>query len=106
MSENYKEKEEIRKLRSDRKSRAERRRMIDLGERGSLSRRRRFRVREGKKKNKVRSKSQEEVKRGIRKSKRKRIGKYMENIKRGVLETLSRKIHVNEKIKEVKGEVE
>lgn len=100
----------MRKLRTGRKSRAERRRMTDLAERGSLARRRRFRVRESKKKSKRKSRSkssnheQESSIRRSRRSKRKKIGKYLENIKKGVMETLGRKVHINEKVKTLKAE--
>lgn len=103
LQESVKEVEEIRKLRTDRKTRAERRRLIDLAERGSLARRRRFRVRESKKK---RNRSKSEPKQKVRRSKRRKIGKYLDNIRRGVLETLSRKVKFNTKVKKAKKDKE
>lgn len=99
LKDSHKEIEEIKKLRTDRKSRAERRRMIELGERGSLARRRRFRIRQSKKKKRGQPRSKSEVKVEVRRSKRKKIGKVMENIKKGVFETLNRKIRINERVR-------
>jgi hypothetical protein len=68
-----------------RKERAEKRRLIELGEKGSLARRRRFRVREKRKKKR---KKKEERDSGAseerRRSKRSSLKKCIEKIKKGV----------------------
>lgn len=102
LEDSLKEKEEIKKLRTDRKSRAERRRLIELAERGSLARRRRFRIRQSKKKKRGQPRSKSEVEVEVRRSKRKKIGKVMENIKKGVLETLNRKVRINQNVRVAK----
>ena len=83
----------------DRKNRAEKRRQIELGEQGSLSRRRRFRIRESKRKKRRRGVSKSEqkmvkkdeirkvIKKRVmpfRKSKSLSIDKYVKYVKHGV----------------------